>query len=272
MGMTSEESGTTKMIYVILGMHKSGTTLISQILHESGIEMVESASGDVSYDQGNKYERQAVLALNKEILGTQSDEVRDLPQPKQPVLSDEQRKTMQHIVAGCSARLSDWGMKDPRSAYTYRLWKEQLPEHKIIAIYRPAEEIWPRFRWKGLRKRYLNPIWAWQFIARWLEHNQNIIDYVEAGDTPYLLLDYREMMALDGEMKRLEAFVGQPLTDMRKKELYRTKTPKKDICLALAGGLIRRLRGQSANGVLTRLSELRAKQCAEQCCSETERA
>ncbi len=250
------------MIYVILGMHKSGTTLISQMLHESGIEMVESANGDVSYDQGNKYERQSVLALNKELLGTKSDVVRDLPQPKELILSEEQREKMQHIVADCSARLTDWGMKDPRSAFTYQLWKAELPEHKIIAIYRPAEEIWPRFRWRGLRKRYLNPIWAWQFTSRWLEHNQNIIDYVEAGDTPYLLLDYKEMMASNGEMKRLEAFVGRPLPDMRRKELYRTKTPKRDLCLALADRLIRRLRGQSANDVLTRLSGLRAKQCA----------
>jgi len=55
------------MIYVILGMHKSGTTLISQILHKSGINMGEF-NEDVSYDQGNQHERPAAQKINREIL------------------------------------------------------------------------------------------------------------------------------------------------------------------------------------------------------------
>ena len=53
------------MIYIILGMHKSGTTLISQILHKSGINM-GNFNEDVSYDQGNKYERPASQKINRE--------------------------------------------------------------------------------------------------------------------------------------------------------------------------------------------------------------
>ena len=48
--------GSPAVIYVVLGMHKSGTTLISQILHHSGVNMggaeIETSR---SYDEGNKY-------------------------------------------------------------------------------------------------------------------------------------------------------------------------------------------------------------------------
>ena len=41
------------MTYVVLGMHKSGTTLVAEILHRSGIPMVEATSS-ADYYAGNK--------------------------------------------------------------------------------------------------------------------------------------------------------------------------------------------------------------------------
>ncbi len=42
------------MLYVILGMHKSGTTMISEILHNSGISMGEWKDKSNNYDYGHK--------------------------------------------------------------------------------------------------------------------------------------------------------------------------------------------------------------------------
>lgn len=55
------------MIYVVLGMHKSGTTLVARTLHESGIHMgVFDESLD--YQQGNKYEHREFQEINRRIL------------------------------------------------------------------------------------------------------------------------------------------------------------------------------------------------------------
>ena len=56
------------MIYIVLGMHKSGTTLISEILHHSGINMTEDQNTQLNYDQGNFYEWVAAVRFNREIL------------------------------------------------------------------------------------------------------------------------------------------------------------------------------------------------------------
>lgn len=37
-----------KQVFVVLGMHKSGTTLIAKILHRSGIEMDDEAGPPVT--------------------------------------------------------------------------------------------------------------------------------------------------------------------------------------------------------------------------------
>ena len=246
------------MIFVVLGMHKSGTTLVSQILHNSGINMVETSGEDISYDEGNKYERQSVLDLNMELLGARDCEVRDLPKPQGLDMTAAQQDRMRRIIADCNAEATNWGFKDPRSAYTYPLWRKELPNHRIIAIYRQPDEIWPRFRWQGLRKRYLNPLWAWQFLSRWMEHNLSLIEYLQSASSPYLLLDYREMMGTDTEINRLRAFVDAPIKDMRRTELYRTKRPRADLCLSFAGWLMPRVRGMSVKGVMQQLEDLRS--------------
>ena len=247
------------MIYVVLGMHKSGTTLVSQILHHSGISMVDELDEDITYDSGNKYERQKTLTLNMDILGVKDYQVRELANPDSLKITDDQRGRMQTILDDASAQYSDWGCKDPRTALTYPLWKEVIGEHKIIAIYRNPEEIWPRFRWQGWRRKYVNPLWAYQYISRWVEHNINLIKYCSNLQGSYLLLDYHSLMTTDKEFKRIEAFTGESLTDMRKKELYRVRKPKKDYTLAIASWVYKVVNGRSYNEIILELEKLQKK-------------
>ena len=65
------------MLYVVLGMHKSGTTLLSQVLHHSGIDMGEIPDG-VSYDKGNKYEDQESFHINMELIRAPDDEIEEI--------------------------------------------------------------------------------------------------------------------------------------------------------------------------------------------------
>jgi hypothetical protein len=60
---------------VVLGMHKSGTTLIAETLHRSGIAMI-GAETSGGYDDGNKMERAETRALNMQLLS--DDETRSL--------------------------------------------------------------------------------------------------------------------------------------------------------------------------------------------------
>jgi hypothetical protein len=133
------------LIYVILGMHKSGTTLVSQILHQSGINMVDEAiSENASYDQGDFYERQSARQVNEAILKPKSLSLFDIVPLKTLEMSAAERSQMQAMIRDCAQKYSDWGFKDPRTCLTYPLWASELPEHKIIAIYRSPDELWQR--------------------------------------------------------------------------------------------------------------------------------
>ena len=244
------------MIYVVLGMHKSGTTLVSQILHHSGINMGSRIDDRISYDEGNKYERRSTLALNMEILGTDTFSIIDLPAPETLRLTPGQRARMRAIIEGCNRKYTRWGFKDPRTTLTYRLWASELPAHRVIAVYRAPLEIWPRFRYNGVKYLYTNPLRAVKFMHRWCEHNVRILSDLQECAVDFLILNYHALMTTDAEFRRLETFVGQPLQDRRRADLYRNR-PRQSLLLRWAAWWVHRQTGHHPDDIIRRLEALR---------------
>lgn len=247
------------MIYVVLGMHKSGTTLVSRILHASGIDMGD-VDPDVDYDAGNKYERADCLALNLEILGTTTYDVIDLA-PGRAVADERQQARMDDLVARCQARHADWGIKDPRLCLTYGLWRPHLPPHRLIVVYRDPAQVWPRFKWRGRRGFAVNLRRAAAYQRRWIEHNRGVLDALAATDLPRIVLSYHELMTGPEEFARLEAFVGRPLADCRESGLYRSRA-RPDLNLKLAGWWLDVRHGLRCADVLAELAALRQEELA----------
>ncbi len=198
------------MVYIILGMHKSGTTLVSQILHHSGINMVDDVDVSIPYNRGNKYERKTTNRLNEDILGCQGLESLDIALPESLQITDEQRERMREIIQDCSEQYGNaWGFKDPRTTLVYPLWVEELPKNKLIVIYRDLEEIWQHYRSKQrIQDRFLRPDLACKLMQRWCEHNANIISILQNITVDYLILEYQKLMESPEEFKRLQNFTG----------------------------------------------------------------
>ncbi len=243
------------MIYVVLGMHKSGTTLLSQILHHSGIDMGEFDDA-VTYDGGNKYERAEPLDLDMDIMWAPDTEVLELEVPDRPTMTDDQRARMRRIIADCSAAHEDWGFKDPRACLLYDLWAEELPPHRIIAIHREPSEVWSHFKWHGMRRHHDNFKRAYSYLCRWHEHNAALLRILPSSPHPWIMLGHRELMTDPAEFTRLEAFVGRPLKDMRRQSLYRNR-PRQDLFLAAAEAFHAYRRARSSAEAMAALGELR---------------
>jgi len=245
------------MIYVILGMHKSGTTLISQILHHSGINMGEF-DPSVSYDRGNKYERQSTLRLNEDILGQRDVESINLVAPKNLSLSDEHLKKMRQIIEENNLKYDhQWGFKDPRTCLVYPLWALELPVHKVIAIYRHPFELWLRYRPRKLLSRYIKFYLAPQLLARWFEYNNNLLTYLEEAKVECLLLEYQQMMMTQEEFSRLQDFVDVELNDQRRMSLYRNRSDGSDPLWDFALAWYYAQTKQKPDDVIERLEEFR---------------
>ncbi len=244
------------MIYIVLGMHKSGTTLLSTMLHKSGINMGEGFSVG-TYDTGNQYERDEVYQLNLKLLGSKDDQTLKLKAPANWMLSVSEKNEMQEVVDCCEEKYEgiDWGAKEPRTCLTYKLWQEVLPKHKVIGIFRRPEQIWPRYRWKGWRRRYVNLYWAWLFLNRWYEYNEGLIDAVNENES--IVIEYQEFMTDGALLDQLSVFTGRKLLDERRASMHRSKKGY-DAPLFIAKYLLLIFKGRSVDRLIDRLYSAKA--------------
>ena len=208
------------MIYVVLGMHKSGTTLVSQTLHRSGISMGPEFDEQISYDAGNQWERRESWLINLEMLGAQEAGYYSLDFWKPPVgpLSGSITQKIRQLCQSAALEAEDWGFKDPLNCLTYSHWADALPPHRIIAIYRDPGQVMQHYRCRG---------WdlgrAWRVVRAWTAYNQGILDAIGRSKSPTLCLRYDAMMNGEAELDRLRAFVNRDLVDVRKASSYRAR-------------------------------------------------
>lgn len=244
-------------VFVVLGMHKSGTTLVSQILHRSGIEMGEAGDVDGDYDRGVFHERSAFRELNQAILGF-GDPAWVHPAPRDLRMSNEHRRQMRDLIQKAGARAQRWGFKDPRTCLTYPLWEEELPPHKAIVVYRSPEEVWqhmdrhPLKRWR-----------VWPAVRAWCDHNAPLVELVESGRRETLVLSFERLVSSPEEFERLAKFVGVPLDDPRDPKRHRRRK-QGDMLFSATTAIRRGLARPDARAIHARLETLRSAQSCEQ--------
>lgn len=210
------------MIDVVLGMHKSGTTLVAETLHHAGIDMMDAVDAAQGYDDGNKWERESTKEINHAMLGSAGTHSLQVSARRGLAVSAETIDRMRRLVGDLSARHAAWGFKDPRTCLTYEAWSGVLPEHRLIVVYRLPEEGWAHY-WSaaGGPARKLGVLR--RFLGAWCEYNAAILAILERATAPAVVLHYTRLMHGDEEFRRLERFVGRRLADRRIPAMNRSR-------------------------------------------------
>lgn len=243
------------MVFVVLGMHKSGTSLVSQILHQSGVDMLENPSR--TYDEGNCYERESFRDVNSKILQSDGRFSLDITHGEFSRFMERPEPELSRLVMEEVAHLSEchenWGFKDPRTCYTYPFWKRYLPPHRIVVVYRSPHDLWKRYR---KYYRLLKFRGAWKLVKRWTESNLNILDFISQREGQSIVINYDSLMTDDDTFAKLQDFVGVELKDARKPELYRNRAGEGGLVSAF--DRLRHMLGYvTAQETLDRLDQLR---------------
>lgn len=241
------------MIHVVLGMHKSGTTLVSELLHHAGIDMVDTASPDAGYDDGNKWERESTKQVNHAILGSAGAySLETVGHTRR--FGDAERARMRDVIAACSSRHTDWGFKDPRTCLTYDLWAGELPPHLIVAVFRHPEEAWAHYQASTAGRRRLTVFQ--HCLPRWCDSNAAILSALDRTTQPFIVIDYAKLMTDPAELARLERFVDRPLVDRRDPRMRRSRATR-SVGYRLARMWHRLWGGASPEAIADRLDKLR---------------
>lgn len=201
------------MVYIILGMHKSGTTMLSETLHKSGINMGDFDES-INYYEGQKYEREDISHAIWDVLNCRESHSLDTFPPFDEEIVERESPNLISTVERHNKQYVNWGFKEPRALFVYERIKPHLGQHKVICVYRNLKDVVLHYlQFAGLDlKSGIKVIKAWKLyneeMLRVIRQNEN--------DAELILCNYNSFVAKPESIDILSSFVGQDLIDVRK--------------------------------------------------------
>lgn len=181
-------------ILVILGMHRSGTSLTAQWILRSGLNLGDELMGA---DKSNKFghvEDMDFVSIHRDML-KHNGYVYSSNIDRELEFTPYYHARGEAIVQFKNKLHHSWGWKDPRTCLFLNFWAEKIPEAKYFIVFRSPELVVDsllRREYNSLRKikilplRWLRQLWFKFHIAEkydiylksWIGHNQRILDFI----------------------------------------------------------------------------------------------
>jgi hypothetical protein len=191
-----------------LGMHRSGTSLVSRVLNLLGVHLGPDARLLPARDDNPKgfWEHRRFVEINDAILeqfGGQWDSPPALP----PLWPSDQRlaelaEEARHLLAEDFAGEPLWGWKDPRTCLTLPFWRDLIgPMRYVICVRNPCSVM------SSLARR--NGMSGPQAERLWLAHMQPIL--MQTSGQPRMFVFYEDIIEdWPRELRRMAPFIGHP--------------------------------------------------------------
>jgi sulfotransferase family protein len=175
----------------VLGMHRSGTSIVAQILNAMGCyagRSDELAPPDV-FNPSGYWEHREVVALDDEILAALGANWLEPANADVSKLTDDVRRGFVDRARSIAARLGEhgtWMVKDPRMSLVMPIWREALGRPVCVLVWRE-----PLAVARSLLRRDGLPIVIG--MALWEEYTRAMLAGTAA--LPRILFSYEELMA-----------------------------------------------------------------------------
>jgi hypothetical protein len=123
----------------VVGMHRSGTSCLTGIMQNFGVELGEVFTENLYNKRGNR-ENGRIMQLNESLLVSNGGAWN---QPVEVVKwSAEQQAERDAIIKELESRTNEhWGFKDPRTLFTLPFWEEALGTPKFIGTFRHPHRV-----------------------------------------------------------------------------------------------------------------------------------
>ncbi|MEH7325788.1 sulfotransferase family protein [Cytobacillus firmus] len=128
-------------LFIIFGLHRSGTSATAGVLHHLGVNMGRKMLKGAKSNPKGHFENIEFLKINDYILSSVQSSWDHPPLLSEIENTEIDKNILRQFVHTHQSQY--WGLKDPRALLTYNLWKPFLEESSTITyifVYRPFEE------------------------------------------------------------------------------------------------------------------------------------
>ncbi len=193
-----------QQVYIILGMHRSGTSALAGTLLEAGVHLGRVLDQSIKRNPKGLQEPPAILYMQEDLLkanggswNTPPDSVEWFPM----------HKAVRDLFIESREGVARWGFKDPRTLLTLEGWLDVLPDAQLVGIVRH-----PLAVARSLESR--NGFEIEKGLQIWLAYNSRLLHWRQKQDFPVVqcLSDTNAMKAkLHELLHTLDLQPEQPL-------------------------------------------------------------
>lgn len=228
-----------RMPVCILGMHRSGTSMVTRILNLCGLslghtrDLLDPDSGLLNINRRDNpqgyWENTHFVLINNAILEQFGGNIYVPPILEPGWTQDERlaplRQQARDLLAGFDPNTA-WGWKDPRNTLTLPFWHELVPDLRLIVCVRNPLEVAESLTSRNHGETRPFGLNLWQ---HYYDQLRPVMD-----DMPCLITHFSSyFFDPHGEIQRLTSFAGLPPTDEQMQlaaasisnELYRNPLP-----------------------------------------------
>jgi hypothetical protein len=123
---------------IIVGMHRSGTSLTASILQECGLDIGKELMPDTKGNVKGHFENMEFYRFHMDLLRRHDEHPDGWVDRKIRVRNRFYAKGKKLIASNQSAQ---WGWKDPRTTLFLNYWSRLLPDAKYLFVYRKPWEV-----------------------------------------------------------------------------------------------------------------------------------
>ena len=209
---------------IILGMHRSGTSLVTQWLYRCGLAIGEDLMAGNSGNVQGYFEDNDFVHLHEEILSLSGLPNTGLTDEPLDILNPASKKRIIDLLEKKSRLNQQWGWKDPRTCLFLPIYRELAPDAQFLVLYRDYRACIHSLVQRDLRderrrylssgKRFAAQRWKWRrerivlrsinrtraehYLKVWIHYNKEILSLLDSlPDHKYYVLDYRSLLASD---------------------------------------------------------------------------
>ena len=162
-------------ILIIVGMHRSGSSLTASLLQNAGLHIGERLMASNTSNLKGHFENLDFFRFHQRVLQSQAIDPAGWTLQKEIKVEPAFVELAQKLVAE-NVQPSAWGWKDPRTTLFLDFWATLLPDANFLLVYRSPWEVID-----SLYRRSMEPdqiFFQQPDLAPkiWAHYNQNILD------------------------------------------------------------------------------------------------